>query len=230
MFALHPLKTSLAGVAIAVGALAAAAPAAAGVIDWASWSGATTGNTTGSATATFDGGLTASYTGELQSLVVNYPSYAPTSTFSGGTVSNTPAQADGILQIFGGTAAGTNTITFSQAVINPVLAIWSLGQGGITAQFNFNRAFTIESGGPSAEYGGSTITSVGNTVFGAEGNGVIQFTGSVLSISWVNPVFENWYGFTLGAPVAAVPEPETYALMLAGLAAIGALARRRRAA
>jgi hypothetical protein len=224
------LKTALAGAAIAVGALAVATPAAADVVDWASWSGATTGNTTGSATATFDGGLTASYAGELQSLVVNYPSYTPTSTFSGGTVSNTPAQADGILQIFGGTAAGTNTITFSQAVLNPVMAIWSLGQGGIMAQFNFGNAFTIQSGGPSAEYGGSTISAVANTVFGSEGNGVIQFAGSVLSISWTNPVFENWYGFTVGVPVTAVPEPETYALMLAGLAVVGSLARRRRKA
>ena len=32
-----------------------------------------------------------------------------------------------------------------------------------------------------------------------------------------------------GAPVTAVPEPETYALLLAGLAAVGFVARRRRA-
>ena len=230
MFATHSLKNLVASAAIAVGACAVALPVAAGPIDWAAWSGATTGNTTGAANAAFDSGLTASYHGELQSLVINYPSYAPASTFSGGTVANAPAQADGILQIFGGTAAGTNTITFSQAVLNPVLAIWSLGQSGIVAQFKFNTPFVIESGGPSAEYGGTAITSVGNTVFGAEGNGVIQFNGSVTSISWTNPVFENWYGFTLGVPVAAVPEPESYALMLAGLAALGAVARRRRKA
>jgi hypothetical protein len=43
-------------------------------------------------------------------------------------------------------------------------------------------------------------------------------------------VFENWYGFTVGVPVAAVPEPETYALLLGGLALLGARARRQRAA
>ena len=32
----------------------------------------------------------------------------------------------------------------------------------------------------------------------------------------------------LGQGVAAIPEPETYALMIAGLAAIGFIARRRR--
>ena len=52
-----------------------------------------------------------------------YPSYTPIPTFSGGTVSNRPASADGIVQIFDGANAGTHTITFSQAVLNPVLAI-----------------------------------------------------------------------------------------------------------
>jgi len=225
------LKHSLSSVAIACGALGTAMPVAADPVDWASWSGVVTSSTsTGSALATFaDLGITASYTGELQSFVPGYPSYTPIPTFSGGTVSNRPASADGIVQIFDGANAGTHTITFSQAVLNPVLAIWSLGQPGLLAQFVFGQSFTIQSGGPNAEYGGTAITAVGNTVSGNEGNGVIQFNGSLTSITWTNPLFENWYGFTVGAPVvAAIPEPETYALLIAGLALLGARARRRR--
>ena len=227
------LKHTLSCAAIAVGAITASMPAAADPVDWASWSGIVTSNTnTGSALATFaDVGITANYSGELRSFVPNYPSYTPIATFSGGTVSNGPAQADGIVQIFGGTPTGTHTITFSEAVLNPVLAIWSLGQPGtFLAQFVFGQSFTIQSGGANAEFGGAAITAVGNTVSGAEGNGVIQFDGSLTSITWTNPIVENWYGFTVGVPVAVIPEPETYALMLAGLALLGARARRRRAA
>ena len=112
-------------------------------------------------------------------------------------------------------------------MLNPVLAIWSLGQPSVPAQFVFGQSFTIQSGGSNAEFGGSTITALGNTVSGNEGNGVIQFNGTLTSITWSNPMLENWYGFTVGVPVAAVPEPETYALLLAGLALLGARARRR---
>jgi hypothetical protein len=226
------LQHVLSSAAIGVAATVATAPAVAGPVDWASWSKVVTSPTTaGSALATFaDVGATASYSGELRSFVPGYPSYTPVATFSGGTVSNAPASADGIVQIFGGTGTGTHTITFSHAVLNPVLAIWSLGQPGLLAQFDFDQPFAIESGGPNAEYGGAAITAAGNTVSGIEGNGVIQFSGALTSISWTNPVFENWYGFTVGVPVAAVPEPETYALLLGGLALLGARARRRRAA
>jgi len=79
-----------------------------------------------------------------------------------------------------------------------------------------------------AEYGGSAISVVGNNVFGTEGNGTVMFSGTYSSLSWTNPTSENWYGFNVGM-TAAVPEPETYALLLAGLGVIGALSRRRRA-
>lgn len=231
MIAFHSLKKSLATAVIACGTFAAALPAVAASIDWARWSSPVTGNTTGSATATFStAGVTAGYTGELQQFVANYPSYTPGGTFSGGTVGNAPPSANGILRIFGGPNTRIDTITFSQAVMNPVLAIWSLGQPGLNAQFDFDHAFTIQSGGPNAEYGGATITAVGNNVFGSEGNGVIQFSGSINSISWTNPVAENWYGFTVGVPVAAVPEPETYAMLLAGFFGVGVGALRRKKA
>ena len=231
MLTISLFRRTAASAVVTLGTLGAALPAVAGPIDWASWSGIGTGTTTGAASAAFGAsGITASYSGELQNFFANYPSYNPSGTFSGGTIGNAPPSANGIIQVYGGSNSGVNTLTFSQAVLNPVMAIWSLGQGGINAQFAFNTAFTIESGGPSAEYGGASITSAGNTVFGSEGNGTIQFTGSVTSISWTNPVAENWYGFTVGTSVQAIPEPKTYALMLAGLAAVGFVARRRSAA
>lgn len=202
-----------------------AMPASAAVIDWTNWSSSVANSTSGSAIGTA-GVVSVSYSGELENFFANYPSYGPSSTFSGGTVGNPPPSANGIIQLYGGNANLINTITFSQAVTNPVFAIWSLGQGGINASFNFNATPTLESGGPSNEYSGSTINVIGNNVFGIEGNGTVQFTGTYSSLSWTNPTFENWYGFTVG--VAAVPEPETYGMMLMGLGLIGFVARRRR--
>ena len=66
----------------------------------------------------------------------------------------------------------------------------------------------------------------GNNLIGEEGPGVVQFMGSFTSISWTVPVGETWHGFQVG--VNAIPEPETYALMLAGLGAVGFIARRRK--
>ncbi len=43
-----------------------------------------------------------------------------------------------------------------------------------------------------------------------------------------NPNINSVYGLATTVSVSAVPEPETYALLLAGLAAVGAVARRRR--
>jgi hypothetical protein len=209
--------TALIGGAI-VASLAVAAPARASVIDWTDWSTSTTGASAGAASGTA-GAVGVSYSGELESLVLNYPSWTPSSSYVGGSIGNAPPPADNIIQLVGGNAAVTDTITFSQAVTDPVMAIWSLGAGSTIATFDFNEPFTIEAGGPSAEYGGSSITSILTVVSGAEGNGTIQFNGTFTQISWTNPNYENWYGFTVGVP--AVPEPSTWAMMLLGFAGLG---------
>jgi hypothetical protein len=212
---IHGLKIAAAA---AIAMFAAAAPAhAADVIDWTTWSNVS-GNTI---TGTTSGGVGVTYTGDFLNLVANYPSWTPSTSYTGGTIGDAPPQSGGIIQLQGGNR-DVNTITFSQALLNPVIAIWSLGQGGDTAQFDFNAPFIIEAGGPSAEYGGGSITDGGgNIVDGAEGNGVIQFQGTFTSISFTNPAPEYWYGFTVGNDIGGVPEPATWAMFLLGFGAIG---------
>lgn len=221
-------RLTVASAAVALAVLAAGS-ANATTIDWATWTQNTTGYPTGgSATGTTAAGVTIKYTGELLSVVPNYPSWTPATSYVGGNVGNAPPQSGGILQLQGGFAEPPiDTIAFSQAVTNPVFAIWSLGQGGINASFNFiNAPFSIQAGGPSAEYTGQSITSGGDVVYGLEGNGTIQFSGTYTQIQWTNPVGEYWYGFTAG--VSAVPEPSTWAMLLLGFAGIGFLAYRRK--
>jgi hypothetical protein len=78
------------------------------------------------------------------------------------------------------------------------------------------------------------LITVGGSVQGAAPGTLGQFDGSLDPIVMIDPSFARASEFTLFVspdaygPVAAVPEPETYALLLAGLAVVGAVARRRR--
>src|SRR5215831_13263544 len=151
-------------------------------VTWTDWTGLTLGTTNGTATGSIaiGSGITVSYTGQVLSTsntnnTSGGVSWGPASTFSGGatsTVSNPPPFRD-IIGLSGGTGTGVNTITFSTPVVDPVMAIWSLGAGGAPASFVFSASepFSIQSGGPSAEFGGSAITQSGSVVNGTEGNG-----------------------------------------------------------
>ena len=222
------MKNIILAAVAAISMAAVAGQAEASIIDWTTWTGATANPTTGSASGNA-GSVGITYSGELQSLspLGAYPSWAPAATFADGSiVSNGPSPSGGIIQLFGDTGA-TDTITFSHTVINPVFAIWSLGQGGEGASFNFVQTPTFIAGGGSAEYGGVPISVVGNVVSGNEANGTIMFLGKFDTISWTNPASENWYGFTVGVQ-SAVPEPSTWAMMLLGFAGIGLMTYRRR--
>ena len=210
-------------------ALLSAAPASA-VTTWTDWTSATAG-APGSASGSL-GGVAVSYSGELDSAVINgtSPIWAPNSTFTGGTVTASPSTVGDAI-FLNGSFTGTNTITFASPLVNPVFAIWSLGHPGLEASFNFNATPTFEAGGPNSQFGGLPISIAGNSVNGREGNGVVQFTGTFSSLSWTN-TFENFYGFTVGvngpSGTTPIPEPSTIALFGMGLAGLG-LARRRKA-
>jgi hypothetical protein len=219
--------------AAAAVAIWAATTASADTIDWTTWNpSVVVGPVTGSATGTA-GSVGILYSGEVlgfQNTGYPGPSWLPAGSFSGapGDVDNAPLQAQGAIQLQGGYLPPTvDTITFSQAVINPVMAIWSLGQSGVPTTFNFNAPFLIEAGGPNTEYGGGPLVAPDPvTALGLEGNGTIRFQGSYTSISWTNPSPEYFYDFTVG--VDAVPEPATWAMFLIGFGAIGWTLRNRK--
>jgi hypothetical protein len=206
--------------------LAAALPVCAAT-GWTDWTSATPG-APGSASGTLNG-VAVNYSGQvLGNTVVNGSAgglWAPSASFAGGTVTTGPASVGDVITLNGG-FTGTHTITFATPVVDPVFAIWSLGQPGLAASFTFDAAPTLQAGGPNASFGGQSITVSGSTVSGFEGNGVLQFNGSFSSISWTDTP-ENYYGFSIGmsGAVTAIPEPATWGMLLLGLAGLGIVRR-----
>lgn len=204
--------------------IALCGPASASPILWTDWVSDSPGSQIGTI-----GAITVTYTGNSLGMGTGFASWTPSSTYAGGVIDNAPPQAYGAVYLTGGSGSGTETITFSQAVSNPVMSIWSLGSPGASARFVFpaNEPISLQAGGPSADIpGGSSIGVSGTTVTGGESNGSILISGRFTTVTFTTPDYENWYGFTVGVPI---PQPGSLMLLASGLAGLGMIARRRQA-
>ena len=209
-----------------------ALPASADTIYWTNWTAQNPGSP-GSAigTVTFpDGSVTVTYSGEViaQGDLGDW-NYPQTYTLP-GLVDNTPTPQYVSVPLYGVTGI-TNTISFSSPVLDPVMAIQSLGSGWdvSTYVFVFDSPFTLLNYGPGHWGGGGpgSLVQSGLSLTGIEGNGIIQFSGQFSSISWTVPDGEYYSMFTVGAPSAAVPEPASLLLLGTGLVGLARWRRRR---
>lgn len=102
--------------------------------------------------------------------------------------------------------AGTYTYTFSQPVLNPLLAIYSIGQDspppGITVTMSADTSFSIYCSGVSDPSYQITYNLPSQTLSGDEGYGIIQFNGSVTQIILTFSPLEYYTQLTWGLPCA----------------------------
>ena len=138
-----------------------------------------------------------------------------TSPFTSTVVTNIPTNTDLIALIF----AGSQTLTFSEVIANPVFSYVSLNGNGYGFDHDFEilsfgdssdgndcgyfRCGTsfknvVDLGGGNFEYqllGGSST----NTTFAvAEPHGTIRFLGAFDTLTWRSLSDEEWNGFTIG--------------------------------
>lgn len=134
---------------------------------------------------------------------------AATSPYTSAAVDNIPTGTDIVALQF----AGSQTLTFSQAIANPVFAFASLNGNG----YEFDQDFEILSlggvdgndcgywgcGGASkvvVDIGGGVLRYQlnSNNVGGFEPHGTLRFLGTFSTVTWVSRSDEFWNGFTVG--------------------------------
>lgn len=219
---------------VLLAAAALALPSMASAQTWAYWTAANVSN--GTASGTF-GSTTINYTGSFDGYQLSDLSASQNLTNGncanvyfncngGGAYAILPSN-EGFIQ-YSGVRRGT--ITFGAAVVNPIIAFISVGQPGLGVTYDFgSNPFNVISNNNSAPsaFGGGSFSVSGNKITGNEFSGEVQLIGTYSSFSFTVDNPEYWHGMTVGAQ-SVVPEPSTYALMTAGLLALGVAARRRR--
>lgn len=170
------------------------------------------------------------YSGNVVDILRDTPSWLPPETFG----DQPPLTWFGALEVQG-TSFDLNRLTFFPALVNPTIAIWRLGREGAPTLLAFNHPLTIDSGGPSLEYGGSSIVPVGaSAILGEDGNGVFHFKGNYRELLWYAMGTDDTYVLTVGGPRAAwcyrasCDEPLTLSLFAVSIGGLGLWRRRGR--
>jgi hypothetical protein len=162
---------------------------------WITWTGGTGGNFTGT---------TISLNSTSSSPTYMQPVYGYTRLVCPDKNPNTNVQS-----IF---SADTYTYTFSESVLNPLLAIYSLGNDTVptTVTMSANTPFSIYCDTVSNPVYQITYNLPNQTLTGTEGYGIIQFSGLTNQIILTFSILEYYTQLTWGLPLpcpSSTPTP-----------------------
>jgi hypothetical protein len=122
--------------------------------------------------------------------------WSPSGPYISNEIPNAPPGCDALLLDGTGTPNTIYTVTLSENIQDPIMAINSLGSQGDSAEYDFGAPFQLlvptdpsAVGAYDATYGALTV--IGNNLIGLEGAGVIKFIGTYNEFQWSVPNGEN---------------------------------------
>lgn len=220
------MKKILRSVVVLTIILVFSSPLRAATVYWTDWTSVLTSSsgvlgTLDIGSSLVDVSFSGPYSFAQTSLGTNY--WSPDAPYLSDTVDNAPPASD----IIGLSTGGTATITFSEAVKDPLIALVSFNGNTV----DFGVPIEILSYGNGYWGNGTPILNLdGDGFFGSgEVHGVIRVPGSFTSLSFTHTT-EGWHGITVGVAgldsPSAVPEPATMLLLGIGLAGVAVFGRK----